>query len=121
MSLGSQFRAFQRKRSEFLQEIFGTNEDDKPVQIDYDRSRFTWTGYYTPIKDKWKTEEAGFIDDHDSIVRVRKEQTATSGPPELNKQVKIVEGEREINLVINEILGSHPASVEWMLGCDALN
>lgn len=126
MSLGSQLLNLNRRASEFRQALFGTDAAGVKVQIDYDRGRFpALEGYYSPIKAKQQTNESSYIDDLDNpVVRIPKSAALAAYPefiPELNKELKFTESGREILLVIREIQGTHLASAEWVLTCEASN
>jgi|GEM_PF-4192601 len=121
MSLGNQMRALQRSAAAFRQEAFGTKTDGTPVTVDYNSGEFPLlTGYYSPIKTRQQTEQAGFLDMHDAIVRVIKASYPAFAPT-IDAPITIKEGEAEIALRINEIAGTHPLSPEWVLGCKAQN
>lgn len=117
MSLAAQARSLAAAGAAMRQEIFGTNADSTPIAIDYDRGSFAFVGYYSPIKNKRQIEEAGFLDMHDCIVRVLK--TAFLSPPEIGKELLIIEETGEIKLRIDE-LSAHVAGAEWVLGCNAV-
>ena len=120
MSLADQFRALQTGAAAMRKAIFGFDSAGAAVQIDYNRGEYTCAGYYTPIKHEHKTEEAGYMDELDGIVRIAK--ASVSWTPELDKQIRITEATGvEITLIIKSLAGAHAASVEWVLGCKALN
>jgi hypothetical protein len=120
MSLGAQLRALNTQVSAFRQDLIGTKEDGTPVTIDYNGGEHRdIVGYYSSIKKEHESEQAGFLQMHDAIVRLRK--STTNFTPELDKIITIKEGHEEIELRIDEIAGTHPLSVEWLLGCKAQN
>src|SRR4051812_46282490 len=119
MSLGSQMLAFQRRTATFRQAVFGTNEDGTPETIDYNNGEATGvSAYYTSFKEHPQTEQSGFLDQHDGMVRIVKPVAFT---PVIDALIAIGAGESQILLRIEEILGTHPLSAEWILGCAAQN
>ena len=117
-------RRLNAQAATFRQDAFGTAAAGTPCQVEYDRGERTVPGYYSPVKSKVQTEDAGFIDDYDSVVRVRK-STAGTFAPELHKAILIREmvgtEVKEIPLTVESILGTHPVSAEWILACNAAN
>lgn len=106
------------------QGMFGTKADGTPVTVDYDNGAIpALPGYYSPIKTRQQTEQAGFLDMHDAIVRVIKTSAPTFNPTIdavlTIPLITITGDDTEITLRIDEIAGTHPLSAEWVLGCKA--
>lgn len=121
MSLAAQTRSLLGQSAAMRQDMFGTRPDGTRVTANYNGGEFpALPGYYSPIKTRQQTEQAGFFDVHDSIFRVIKASVPTFTPA-IDAVVRIVEGENEIVLRVDEIAGGHPLSAEWVLGCKAQN
>jgi hypothetical protein len=116
MSLGSQFRALNRQAAAFRQQLVGTDENGDPVLFSYDRgAREGIEGYYQFVKRRYWTGEAGAIEQQGAILRFAKSGTFV---PELQKQISFKDATgRELTFIIEDFLGTHHASVEWVLGC----
>ena len=122
MPLADQARSLRTAGAQMRQDIFGTDDQGKLVQIDYNRGEFSCDGYYSPVRRRIKTGEAGFMEVLGGTVRLLK---TVPFVPEKRKQVLIREKAgteiKELLLTIMDIGGNHPASVEWVLTCEAQN
>jgi hypothetical protein len=119
VSLGAQFRQLNRQAAAFRQELVGTDENGSPVTFTYDRgARENIAGYYQFVKRRYWTQESGAIEQQGAILRFAKSGTFV---PELQKQISFKDATgRELTFIIEDFLGSHHASVEWVLGCRLL-
>lgn len=127
MSLGSQFRALGRQSAAFRKELFGTAGDGTPVKFSYDRgARRDIEGCYQFVKRRFWTEEAGALEQQGAIIRWNKWDGTEANKlynfaPEIQKQITFKDATgRELTFVIEDLLGFHHASVEWVLGCRLL-
>jgi hypothetical protein len=125
MSIGSQFRTLNRQAAAFRQELVGTDSNGDPVKFSYDRGqRENIEGYYQFVKRRYWTQEAGAREQQGAILRIRKDQPALNSQPltlnpfEFQKQISFKDATgRELTFIIEDFLGAHHASVEWVLGC----
>lgn len=80
---------------------------------------FTVSGYHSSFRKAVKSEEAGFLQPHDAVIRILKSCGFT---PQVNKFIRVTlhdEARTQFEMSINE-MPHHPASVEWALGCKAV-
>lgn len=125
MSLGSQFRRLNQAAVALRKEIFGTDADDKPVKFSYNRGeREAIEGYYHFVKRTYWTQEQGVRERQGAILRCAKDQAALNSQPstlnpfELHKTISFTDATgRLLTFVIEDFLGAHHASSEWVLGC----
>jgi hypothetical protein len=123
MSLASQFRSLGRQSAAFRKEIFGTDTGDAPVTFSYDRgARENIEGYYQFVKRRYSTQEGGVIEQQGAILRIPKVGQSGSDlnpfVPELQKTITFKDATgRQLTFIIEDFLGTHTASVEWVLGC----
>lgn len=117
MSLGSQFRQLEKQAAVFRQELFGTDAADKPATAQYNRGEKTGIeGYYHAVKRRYATQEQGFIEQEGIIWRHSKDKYPW--PPEIGKELVLKDATgQDRTYIIEDLLGAHVASVEWVLGC----
>jgi hypothetical protein len=118
MSLHDQARSLLEKGADMRQQIFGTDSEGRPTQIDYDNGAQIVDGYYTLIRSQEQLDNMGcFRQSHDAVVRSSKTQLID---PELNKTIKLtLVGDRALLVRIDEF-GNNDLSPEWVLGCKSI-
>ena len=116
MSLATQARRLATRGAAIRAEIFGTERDGTKVELDYDNGAWFVPGYYSPIRFAHQLEGLNPTTEHEAIVRFAKPAPFT---PEFGKRIRI--DSLGLTLKINEVAPDHPASVEWVLGCEGLN
>jgi hypothetical protein len=122
MSLATQMRRLQSKSAAMRQGMFGENADETPVTADYNSGQLpALPGYYSPVRNRQFTDNfGGFLEMRASVYRVIKAEVPNFIPA-IDDRLTIKEGEIEILFRVDEILGTHPLSAEWVLICKEQN
>lgn len=112
MSLATQFQRLSQAGAKFRQGLFS---GETPVPMRY-ADNIDFTGYYSPVRTVLQLEECGFNLKHDTIVRIAR--AGLTFTPEAKQKIAIPQPAGDsIIVTIEEIMPWHPASAEWVLGC----